>query len=453
MNCPHWVPLLGLGAIGAALIGLDAAALSLHIPRQLGIGSDARLQLFVTLMLIEGLLYAGAVVIVLKAELARGAVFWIVAIAILMRGLLLVSPPFLSTDMYRYVWDGMVQDAGINPYRYRPDAPTLAFLRDARIYAGINRKDTAQTIYPPFAETIFALAARISPTLLAMKATMTGFDILGIISLLALLRRAELPCARILIYAWHPLTIWEFAGNGHVDAIIAGCVALALLGAAYGRPVRSAAAFALAVLAKLLPAILLPALWRPRGWRFPVVASVLILAFYATYAGTGAAVLGFLPGYVHQEGITSGSGVFYLQALDRLIPLPPIAGALYLIFALIILAWAGISVWRRDLPAAPAASTRQLAADAAYLSTALMILLTPHYAWYFSWLLVPLCIQPRLAMLYLPTVASLLYLDPIHTRLLWPALLYGPFAVLALVSFAWNWRASRLDLSFKGGMP
>ena len=28
--------------------------------------------------------------------------------------------PSLTTDYYRYVWDGRVQLAGINPYRYRP---------------------------------------------------------------------------------------------------------------------------------------------------------------------------------------------------------------------------------------------------------------------------------------------------------------------------------------------
>ena len=44
---------------------------------------------------------------------------------------LIVSPPFLSTDIYRYVWDGRVQAAGINPYRYLPADPALASLRDA----------------------------------------------------------------------------------------------------------------------------------------------------------------------------------------------------------------------------------------------------------------------------------------------------------------------------------
>ena len=47
------------------------------------------------------------------------------------------SPPTLSEDIYRYVWDGRVQLAGINPYHYAPDAAELAHLRN-HLYVGIN---------------------------------------------------------------------------------------------------------------------------------------------------------------------------------------------------------------------------------------------------------------------------------------------------------------------------
>src|SRR5262245_38437784 len=45
--------------------------------------------------------------------------------AIAMRLALLLAEPYLSTDIYRYVWDGRVQAAGINPYRYVPNASEL----------------------------------------------------------------------------------------------------------------------------------------------------------------------------------------------------------------------------------------------------------------------------------------------------------------------------------------
>ncbi|MGH7122219.1 MAG: hypothetical protein ACREFP_25030 [Acetobacteraceae bacterium] len=430
--------LVALALIGIGLIGLDIAALRLHVPGQLGIGSDQRLRVFVWLMMLEMALYAIAVVIVLRTRLPPLSLALILGGAILMRGLLLFSPPFLSTDLYRYVWDGMVQNEGINPYRYMPDAPALADLRDRAIYPGINRKDTARTIYPPFAEAVYALAARLSPTLLGMKVMMTAFDLTAIVALLFLLRRAGRPLAGILIYAWQPLPIWEFAGNGHVDAIVAATVALALLACAARRPAAAAAALTASVLTKFLPGVLLPAVWRPRGWQFPVLMLASVAALYGAYSSVGWRVIGFLPGYVHQEGIANGLGIFYLQLLERLVPLPPFAGRVYLAAAAIALAGLGIAIWRRDLAEEETLRARQVAADAGLLTTALMLVLTPHYPWYFAWLLIPLCIAPSPAALYLPAASFLLYLDPIHRKLLWPALIYGPFAVLALSQHVWS---------------
>ena len=71
-----------------------------------------------------------------------------------------VTPGFLSDDIYRYVWDGLVQQAGINPYHYPPEAPELGFLRDETIFPMINRK-SALTIYPPAAQLFFR-AARLA---------------------------------------------------------------------------------------------------------------------------------------------------------------------------------------------------------------------------------------------------------------------------------------------------
>jgi alpha-1,6-mannosyltransferase len=55
----------------------------------------------------------------------------VLGFALATRLLLVGEEPFLSTDLYRYIWDGRVQAAGINPYRYVPADPALAALRDA----------------------------------------------------------------------------------------------------------------------------------------------------------------------------------------------------------------------------------------------------------------------------------------------------------------------------------
>src|SRR5207253_5010451 len=96
--------------------------------------------------------------------------------AVLFRLSLLFSAPYLSDDIYRYVWDGRVQAARINPYRYIPADPALAQLRDDKIYPRINRRDYAHTIYPPAAEAVYFLTTRISESVTWMKATMVLFE-------------------------------------------------------------------------------------------------------------------------------------------------------------------------------------------------------------------------------------------------------------------------------------
>ena len=152
----------------------------------------------------------------------------ILGAALAMRIVVLLAPPFLSSDVYRYVWDGRVLAAGINPYRYIPTDPQLAPLRDAEIFPEINRGNYAPTIYPPAAEAIFFAATRFSESITAMKAAMVVFEAIATLLMLSLLAGAGLPATRIIIYAWHPLPLWEFAGSGHIDAAIVAFVALAL---------------------------------------------------------------------------------------------------------------------------------------------------------------------------------------------------------------------------------
>ncbi len=162
-------------------------------------------------------------------------------LAAAMRVIPLAWPPFLSSDVFRYVWDGRVQAQGINPYLYLPAAPQLAFLRDDEIYASTNRSEEAPTIYPPMAQVIFAAIGQVWSSVAMVKIVMAGFEAVAIGAVVLLLRRAALPTAGVLVYAWNPLPVWEYAGNGHIDAASLGFMALAMLVATSRRrawPVR-----------------------------------------------------------------------------------------------------------------------------------------------------------------------------------------------------------------------
>jgi hypothetical protein len=277
----HALPLLG-----ATLIALTLAALSLHVPGADNVGSISLVNEFVAVLFVSAIVYLFAARLVLR-QASSHSVLLIIAVAVAMRIPPLLAPPFLSSDMYRYVWDGRVQTTGINPYRYVPADTALQSLRDDAIFPHINRAATARTIYPPMAQIVFQAVGRISQSVLAMKLAMVGFEALACFAMLRLLALAGLPLQRVLIYAWNPLAVWAFAGNGHVDAIAIGLLGLALLLRATRRDTWTGAVLGAAILVKFLPAAVAPAFWRRQAaWRTPLIALGVIVALYISVTRT-----------------------------------------------------------------------------------------------------------------------------------------------------------------------
>src|SRR6476660_788912 len=184
---------------------------------------------FLKLVLIQLVIYFGVAWLSLRTKDSKRLLVCGLIFAALFRLSILFSPPYLSDDIYRYVWDGRVQSAGINPYRYIPADESLAKLRDDKIYPNINRRDYARTIYPPVAEGAFLLITRFSESVTWMKTVMVGSEAITVWALIQLLVSFGFARQRVLIYAWHPLIVWEFAGSGHLDAMVIAFIALALL--------------------------------------------------------------------------------------------------------------------------------------------------------------------------------------------------------------------------------
>jgi alpha-1,6-mannosyltransferase len=438
---------LGLGAIGIVLIALTIGGLWTHLPGALDEGSEARKAVFTALGVAATLLYFAACWLVLHGPPVRRAVWLVLGVAVVMRLAVLSDAPFLSTDLYRYVWDGRVQLAGIDVYRYIPDDPALASLRDTAIYPNVNRHEYARTIYPPMAQIVFRTIAAIRQSATMERAVMLGFDLLAILVMLRLLTIAGLDPARVLIYAWNPLSVWEFAGNGHVDAVAIGLLSLAMLARVRGRSTSTGAILGAAVLVKFLPAFVAPAFWRPRDarrwrdWTMPAAMLAMMVFLYALYIHPGAGMLGSLPNYADQEGLSSGTGIYWLDALDRLMPLPAAAGALWFALAgIVLLALGAWMVFVRPPPLAgdPVA----LARDVALLATVLTAAVTPHYAWYFVWLALPSCLAPLPSVIYLSAAAILQYHDPFNDRVAQFSAIYLPFVALAAFDL-WRLRIRR----------
>ncbi len=426
-----------LAGLGGLITLLTWAGLALHVPGSDSVGSPARTQVFIGLMAVAAIGYFAAVRQVLRHPSGgRHALLLVLAVTAAMRVPLLPAPPFLSSDMYRYVWDGRVQAEAINPYRYVPDDPALAGLRDAAIYPHVNRRTYAPTIYAPAAEMVFAAVGRLSQSVLAMKTAMLIFEIIGMACIIAVLRRAGLPPTRVLIYAWNPLAAWCFAGNGHVDAIAIGCIGLALLARSASRPAAAGIALAVATLTKFLPAVIAPALWRRWDWRLPAALVLCLVVLYIPYIGVGWKVLGFLPGYGQQEGLANGSGIWLLAGIGRMVAVPKVAIAGYATAAIACLGALAVWVAWRPRPLDAAEDISRVCGDAGILAAVTMTAISPHYPWYFVWLGLPSCVQPYRAVVWLSAAPLILYLNPLNEHFLWPCLLYVPAIVLAVLDLA-----------------
>ena len=418
-----------------ALFALAAAGFVLVVLSPLGLYSlwQTSFEGFVAAALTQGAVYAAAVYIVLRHRFGRGALAVVFIVAVVARAIALPAPALLSTDVARYVWDGRVQAAGVNPYRYVPADPQLANLRDAAIYPHINRADYAVTIYPPVAEMMFFLATRVSESFTMMRLTMLGFEAVTVLALLALLDHDGRPAARVLIYAWHPLPIWEFTGTGHVDAAAIALMTLAMLAAVRDRRVLAGIALAAGSLVKPFVLFIAPPLWRRWDWRLPAAFVATVIVCYLPYLSVGSGVLGYLGGgYQDEQGYLDGSG-FFLVLLLRRLGLPAPGGLAFAIFAAAVLAAVALALAFRARPReADPALFLPLAAVA-------VLLVSPHYPWYFAFLLPLLARAPYAPLIYVTLAAFIFYLPPIKdfddffTAGLW---LYGGLALLALADFA-----------------
>jgi hypothetical protein len=394
--------------------------------------SVADITWFLKLVVVQIVIYLGAAWLSLRSRDSRSLLVVGLIFAALFRLSIIFYPPYLSDDIYRYVWDGRVQAAGINPYRYIPADEQLAGLRDTKIYPNINRRDYAHTIYPPVAEGAFFLITRVSQSVTWMKVFMVVSEALAVWALLKLLASFGLGRQRVLIYAWHPLTVWEFAGSGHVDALAIAFIALALLARRKHGETLIGFWLACATCVKVFPAVLLPAVYLRRSWKMPLAFVATILITYLPYLSVGPVrVLGFLPGYASERGMVSGDQ-FYLLTVARRLLSAHVPTWAYLIFAVAVLGI--LSGWSmRD----------QLTGDISYIRNSLiiaavfMLLIAPHFSWYFCWLTLFLCFIPSVPVFYLTLASFVLYFtwlaDGPDRVLLLKSLIFAPFLLLGLI--------------------
>ncbi len=353
------------------------------------------------------------------------------AVAVAARMALLPVTPTLSDDLYRYVWEGRIAAHGHDPYRVSPRDTSLTGLRDRAIYPRINHPELA-TIYPPLSIAGFALVARLSPTVWAMKCWVLLHDLALVLLLLAWARARGSGSLAVIAYAWNPLVLVEYAGSGHNDPT-ALLWLVAALAWAERRPTLSALALAAGALTKLVPLLALPSLMWRWSWRARVVALVTLTLglawFWGETRGADSGLTAYWRSWANNE-----LGFLYLERMvrDPLVARGVVAGALALGVA--VLAWRG---WE------PARATR-VASRAGFLMSPVA------HPWYLGWVLVLEPLGPSAPWLLLSATAVLSYgvLAPppeaggFHVSVAWRWLEYGaPLLLAGVLAFGRRRRA------------
>lgn len=404
----------------------------------------------------------------------------LLALAVQLPGLF--SPPRSSSDAWRYVWDGRVQLSGTSPYRYVPLDDRLAGLRDPILFPGLasdqssgvttttlptDRAETlgrargdsrtlinrpqVPTIYPPVAQLWFALAATLTPWSAGTLGIQAGSALLAVAVATALaawlVRRGRNP-REALWWAWCPTVILEAGNGGHVDVLSAALVLGAVV-ALTTRPWRTASTWIAGLLlgaaaaVKLTPLVLLPA-FMPlrhnrigpegnghkgflRAWQVPLVAVCTSVASYLPHVLiAGGLVLGYLPGYLSEEGGVNRAGVLRVVVPDNLVT------------PAMLVVMGAVAVWAVRVTRAEAPQHAAL-----MLFGSLLLVTTPSYPWYSLPLVALAVLARRLEWLAVPVAGYVAYagtrVPPVS------AVGYAMAAAVVIGVAIWRRRSRRLE--------
>ena len=402
--------LLGLIGLGVLWLSCEFGILAAHINNQF--------YWILFWLLISGIPFVLAVWLIFRQKTFPANTLLIIFIAGgLFRLILLpLDPPRLSTDIYRYIWDGRVQGSGISPYLYLPVDPQLTRLRDNAVYPHINRKEYAHTIYPPVAQIFFFGATRITQSVPGFKSNFVLIDLATIGLIAATLRAIGQPAERVIVYAWHPLPIFEFGASGHIDALMIFFIALALLARVRGKFGLAGFALGAATLVKLIPIVLLPAIYKRWDRKLPITfAATFVLCYLPYLLGAGRGVLGFLPQYAQEEGLQNGARYYLLLLIDYVLEwcgvVHEMPTAVFTCMALALLATIALWAVFRQVPLGDRNDEikGEWIFSASVLAFVFSVLLSSYYPWYYSWLAVFLCFVPNAAVLALTLIVWPLY--------------------------------------------
>ncbi|QCK13960.1 glycosyltransferase 87 family protein [Mangrovivirga cuniculi] len=185
--------------------------------------------------------------------------------AIFIRIILIFIIPWLSEDIFRFIWDGALWREGIHPFSSTPqeimnnsDLPENV----QQLYSELNSKQY-HTIYPPVYQAIgylssYLLPISLSAPIIFIKSILVATEL----TILKAGRRLKVNNPNIskwlTIYLLNPLVIIEGAGNAHFEIMLVPVLVFLVYYAHVKKYLLAGIALGVSVAIKLLPLIFGP---------------------------------------------------------------------------------------------------------------------------------------------------------------------------------------------------
>ncbi len=218
--------------------------------------------------------------------------------------LLLIGLPQLSDDYYRFIWDGLCLNNGINPFQQTPEdlLPMLRTKSDIadELYKGMNSKHYF-SVYPPVLQGYFWFCNLIGGSSIYFNVLMMKLGVfIGIALVLPafarLLKFFEIPNGGMFLLLFNPLFLLEGIANLHFESLQIIPLILFFLMITQQRIWLAGIFLGLAVMVKLTPLLIVPFLFFQIGWKkflllSGVLAAVIVIGFSLFWVDD------FLPNY------------------------------------------------------------------------------------------------------------------------------------------------------------
>ena len=297
----------------------------------------------------------------------------------------------VSNDVYRYIWEGYIQNQGFNPYQIAPNDPLLTGLIQgdmATIWQQINHKDLSAA-YPPLMMLLFRTLSAISPTPILFKIAMMGFDLMTIGALVLIVQWRKIPPAHLIWYVANPFALVYVAGEAHLDIVQAAFLVWGLYFIGSRKPVAGFLALGMAAVSKYFAIVALPFVMtrsNRHAWPAIFIAGVAFIPFMHD------------PEAVFRSLFIFGSRMHYNDGLAEILRF--LFGTLALpVLCLILLSLlAGIYLFVHDI------------LRSVYLALGVLLLCLPTlHPWYLLLMAPLMVVYPSRAWLYLmlATIATL----------------------------------------------